>query len=201
METVNLNQHSFDEWVRFVFDRPVTKPSWFMNDDYDWKIDPELLIQYSTQLFQNPTFLFERYSLEQLEQGFRFLPIVGELNDAVWDKNVPLSARRKCIRSMINLFESMFMKNSLGEVAFMWWDSFRSFEDEPEWEMVEVIVDALSRIIRMESSVCWGSALHGLGHLNYSGKAALINDFLQAHPDIHPDTKEYAFAALEGHVL
>jgi hypothetical protein len=201
MEKVNLNQASFDGWVRFVFDRPVTSPAWFMNDDCDWEIDYELLIRYSTRLFQNPAFLFERYSLEQIGRGFRFIPIVGELVFAVWDVDVPLSLRQKCIHSMVNLFESVFMKNSLGDVAFMWWDSFGSFDDEPEWEMVEAILGALSRVIRMESSVCWGSALHGLGHLDHPGKVALINDFLQTHPDIHPDTKNYALAAVEGRVL
>lgn len=201
METVNLNQAPFDEWLRFVFDRPVTKPEWFMNYDYHWEIDPELLVQYATQLFQNPAFLFERYSLEQLEQGFRFIPIVGELSEAIWDKNVLLTLRRKCILSMVNLFEIVFMKDSLGDVAFMWWDSFRSFEDEPEWEIVRAIFDALSKIIRMESSECWGSALHGLGHLSHPGKAVLINDFLQTHPDVHPDTVAYALAAIEGRVL
>jgi hypothetical protein len=201
METVNLNQAPFDEWLSFIFDRPVTKPEWFMNYDYHWEIDPELLVQYSTRLFQNPTFLFGRYSLEQIEQGFRFIPIVGELNIAVWDIDVLLSLRQKCIHSMVNLFESVFMKNSLGDVAFMWWDSFRSFEDKPEWEMVEAVFGALSQIIRMESSVCWCSALHGLGHLSHPGKAGLINDFLQTHPDVHPDTKVYALAAIEGRVL
>jgi hypothetical protein len=112
-----------------------------------------------------------------------------------------LTLRRKCILSMVNLFEIVFMKDSLGDVAFMWWDSFRSFEDEPEWEIVEAIFDALSKIIRMESSICWGSALHGLGHLSHPGKAVLINDFLQAHPAVHPDTKVYALAAIEGRVL
>ena len=201
METVNLNQAPFDEWLRFVFDRPVTKPEWFMNDDYGWEINPESLVRYSTQLFQNPAPLFERYSPEQIEQGFRFIPIVGELADAVWDTDVPLSLRQKCIRSMGNLFESVFMKNSLGDVAFMWWDSLRPFDDEPEREMVETILEVLSRIIVMESPVCWCSALHGLGHLNHPGKVALINDFLQTHPDVHPDTKNYALAAIEGRVL
>jgi hypothetical protein len=201
MEKVNLNQASFDGWVRFVFERSVTSPAWFMNDDYDWEIDSELLIRYSTQLFQTPAFLFERYSLKQIEQGFRFIPIVGELVDAVWDTDVPSSLRQKCIRSMDNLFESVFMKNSLGDVAFMWWDSFRYFEDEPEGGMIEAIFDSLSRIIGMGSPVCWGSALHGLGHLNHPGKAALINDFLQSHPNVHPDTKAYALAAIEGRIL
>ena len=172
-----------------------------INDDYDWKIDPTSLVQYSTRLFQNPAFLFERYSLKQIEQGFRFIPIVGELVDAVWDMGVPLSLRQKCIHSMVNLFESVFTKDSLGDVAFMWWDSFRPFDDEPEWEMVETILGVLSQVIRMESSVCWCSALHGLGHLNHPGKVALINDFLRTHPDVHPDTKNYALAAIEGHVL
>ena len=201
METVNLNQAPFDEWLRFVFDRPVTKPEWFMNDDYGWKINPTLLVQYSTQLFQNPGFLFERYSLKQIEQGFRFIPIVGELVNAVWDMDVPLSLRQKCIHSMVNLFENVFMKNSLGDVAFMWWDSFRHFDDGPEWEMVEAIWGTLSQIIRMESSECWCSALHGLGHLNHPGKVGLVNDFLRTHPDVHPDTKNYALAAIEGRVL
>lgn len=201
MEKVDLNQAPFDEWLRFVFDRPVTKPEWFMNDDYDWKINPTLLVRYSTRLFQNPAFLFERYSLKQIEQGFRFIPIVGELVDAVWDTDVPLSLRQKCVHSMVNLFESVFTRDSLGDVAFMWWDSFRPFDDEPEWEMVEAVLGALSRIIRMESSVCWGSALHGLGHLDHPGKVALIKEFLRTHADVHLDTKNYALAAIEGRVL
>lgn len=102
---------------------------------------------------------------------------------------------------MVNLFESVFTRDSLGDVAFMWWDSFRPFDDEPEWEMVEAVLGALSRIIRMESSVCWGSALHGLGHLDHPGKVALIKEFLRTHADVHLDTKNYALAAIEGRVL
>lgn len=172
-----------------------------MDTDYDWEITDELLIQHATKLFLKPDFLFDEYTLEQIEQGFRFIPIVGDLELVVWDKKVALSIRQECIVSMVNLFERVFMKNSLGDVTFMWWDSFRSFEDEPEWEIREVIFNSLTKIIKMDSVICQNSALHGFGHLEHNGKKKVIEQFLETHPSIDADTREYALAAIEGKVL
>jgi len=114
--SINLHNYSFDEWVKFVFDHPVSEPAWYWDDAWNWEGDPNVLLEYATGLFSSPEFLLQEYSSEQLEQGFWFLlGPAGKLDRWVWAKEIDWSVRKDCISSMVNVFEQLFVKNPLSE--------------------------------------------------------------------------------------
>src|SRR5437667_652179 len=65
---------TFQQWVEYVFDRPLSDPAWYWSHDEDgedlnwWQPDPTTLVDYLTRLFEEPAFLADRYTPEQLNQ-------------------------------------------------------------------------------------------------------------------------------------
>jgi hypothetical protein len=201
--SINLNKYSFNQWLKFVFDHPVSDPEWYWKEEWEWEGDPNLVLEYSIKLFRNPSFLLDEYSPEQIEQGFWFLMgPTGEVYRWIWNEDIDWLLRRECIISMVDVFEQLFAKNPLNnENCYMWWDHLRTIEDNPDPKVREAMFEALSHILKMESHECQVSALHGLGHLEHEGKRALIEGYLASHPGIDAGIKEYALAAIEGRVL
>ncbi len=62
----------------------------------------------------------------------------------------------------------------------------------------------MRRTLDLSSDACRESALHGLGHwhLEYPQQVeAIIDRFLDSHPDLRSELKAYARAARKGRVL
>jgi hypothetical protein len=62
--SINLNNYSFDEWVKFVFDHPVFEPAWYWDDAWNWEGDPNVVLKNASQLFSSPEFLLQEFSPE-----------------------------------------------------------------------------------------------------------------------------------------
>ncbi|MBW4494269.1 MAG: hypothetical protein KME26_14515 [Oscillatoria princeps RMCB-10] len=196
---INLNEYSFEEWVDFVFDHPVTDPPWHHGNEWEWTGDIEHLLPYVARLFRNPDFLLDKYSEDQLIQGFGYLSSWINVPNWIWRKDVPWPLREECIFSMVTLCERLFVKNPLDETCSMWWNWFRYYgEDPPEERVGEAMLQALSQVLKLPSTDCWASALYGLANLQHSGKKEVIESFLQAHPDLEEGWKSLASAAIEG---
>lgn len=199
--SINLNNYSFDEWVKFVFDHPVSEPAWYWDDAWKWEGDPHLLLKYATGLFSSPVFLLQEYGPEQIEQGFWFLlGSAGKLDHWVWAKEIDWSIRKACIGSMVNVFQQLFVKNPFGETCYMWWDLLCEFRGEGDPQVRDAMLESLRRVLKIESHGCQISALHGLGHLTHRDKKKVIQEFLKIHSTIDQKTKEYAREAIEGKV-
>ena len=102
---------------------------------------------------------------------------------------------------MVIVFKRLFAKDILQQICHMWWDLLRYFGDDPDEKVKEVMLEALSEIINIESFHCQGSALHGLGHLEHPERAEIIDGFLASHPEIAPELLRYAQSAREGNIL
>jgi hypothetical protein len=220
---IDISQFSFDDLVTLIFDHPVSEESWYLTDEWvygnnpDWHDyyagDKGLLLRNLTRLFRSPAFLFDKYSLEQLEQGFWFIPgqllCVAGFSGPLWDAEIEWADRKDCIESMGDLFEHFFAVNSLQLSCHMWWDSLAygyhrepSPEEDSEAEKVQqVMFETLCRILRIESEECQSSALHGLGHLNHPKTKMVIDEFLLAHPSVNDDLRKYALACKDGNIM
>lgn len=202
-DEVDMDELSFEEWIEFVFNHEISEPrySWYY-DDYKYIYgSSEKFAENCIKLFNNPEFLLERFTVEQLDQGFfGFILGPGSYNHLrLWDKENDVALRREFIMSSVKVFEKLFTKNPLIHACFMWWDSLIYFDDDGDERVKDWMFEALSQILKIDSLDCQMSALHGLGHLEHNGKKDLINSFLTNNPDF-PD-KEYAFEAIEGKVL
>lgn len=192
---------SFERWVDFVFNPPASTSSQ-TSEEWAVRIDPKTLILYSTQLFDNPSFLMSRYTADQLEEGFWFLlGPENRLADLLWDQSIDLLAREQCVLAMPIVFERLFAKDPLDQACYMWWDLLRNFEADHDERIQEAMLEALRRILKIDSGACQMSALHGLGHLRHPDKLGVISDFLHSNPGIDEKLRSYALSALKGEVL
>lgn len=99
---IDLNKYSFEQWVTFVFDHPVSQAEekeWYWQDEWEHEADHSLILEYLIRIFRNPTFLLDTYSPEQLEQGFWFLQKpIGLFEEALKDPDVKWQLRKECIK-------------------------------------------------------------------------------------------------------
>jgi hypothetical protein len=209
---IKLDQLSFEEVVAFIFDHPVTDPPWHFSDAWEYSFgDGTFTLRHLIHLFRSPEFLFQSYSLEQLEQGFFFLPnllcVVG-FRGLLWAKGIPLSLRVECIEAMSDLFERFFPFTALNGACFMWWDQLAYGyymedgvpADEDGAEIQRAMFATLCRILSFNSRECQRSALHGLAHLMHPDTEKVIRAFLSNNPAIDKELKEYALACIAGEI-
>jgi len=168
---------------------------------------------YYVQLFHRPEFLVSRFTKQQLEEGFWAImghTVEWSTANIIDHSNLPLSSRKDCIESMAVLFERLFANEPLDTSVHMWWDSLcyawhcgnsnreRGGED---LELQDIFFQTLSKVLAIDSWICQGAALHGLGHLHHPGTKELVNRYLDENPSLTTDQKAYALAAAEFQVL
>lgn len=111
----------------------------------------------------------------------------------------------------------------LNSSCFMWWDLLwhpielwrdpgfanqmpveYQLQVANEEEIDEACIAVMESILELPSIACQESALHGLGHwgsFRQERCRGVIASFLQRHPDIRPELREYALHAQEAKVL
>jgi hypothetical protein len=74
-----LGDMSFDEFVRFLFDRPDPGEGDITDDEPWWALgDKATVAKHLIRLFHDPSFLLEDYSVSQIGVGFRRLVYCGD---------------------------------------------------------------------------------------------------------------------------
>jgi hypothetical protein len=167
---------SFHEWVRYVFNHPVTEPAWHYNIDCDhWEEQALQAIEFLTRLFENPGRSLAEYSDSQLNRGFWLLLSSGSSNHmlALVDEGVSWPLRQRCIESIPTLFEKLFAVRCppslshfktpepeiepLNSACYMWWDiaPFRGKPEDPSTASTDAeFLTAMARILAIENDAC-----------------------------------------------
>jgi hypothetical protein len=207
---VDLTNSSFDDFVAFLFDRDVSLESegrdyWYWHVEVEF--DAKEICAYYVQLFRQPEFLLSRFTKPQLEEGFWAIQgpnLDCSVSRIIDDSDVPLSVREECIRSMADLFKRLFATEPFDSSVQMCWDSLcydwhcgnrnreRGGED---LELQDMFFQTLAKVLAIDSWICQGAALHGLGHLHHPQTKELIERFIDEHPSLTQERKAYALAA------
>ncbi|HEV3253991.1 MAG TPA: hypothetical protein VG033_06270 [Candidatus Acidoferrales bacterium] len=207
---VDLTNFSFDEFVSFLFNHDVLPKSkkydpWYFHVGVEF--DAKTICAYYVQLFRQPDFLLSRFTKAQLEEGFWAIQgpnLDCSVSRIIHDSDQPLSIRRECIGSMADLFRRLFAKEPLDSSVQMWWDSLcydwhcgnRNRESGGEdLELQDMFFQVLAKVLAIDSWVCQGAALHGLGHLHHPHSKELIERYVEEHPVLTQEQKAYALAA------
>jgi hypothetical protein len=171
------------------------------------EFDAKKIGEYYIQLFRQPEFLLKRFTTLQLQEGF--WAIQGPNLDCsvfrvIEDRDLPLLAREECIASMADLFKRLFAAHPFDTSVQMWWDSLcydwhcgnrkreRGGED---LELQDIFFHTLANVLAIDSWICQGAALHGLGHLHHPQTKELIERFVDERPSLTSEQKAYALAA------
>jgi hypothetical protein len=190
----------YDAWTAAVFDGKHPEHVGLWNADL-WFGPAAWLLKYATRLFSEAGILLEHYTPRQLRLGLHALLFGWELKDAVWEKELPWPFREECIFSMATLFDEVFSRDPLNEWCEMWWDAFRSFDENPDPRMTDAILTVLAGLLYRPEEHCQHAALHGLGHLPHPGRAGLIQRWLADTNPTSTSLRAYAASAAVGAVL
>jgi hypothetical protein len=214
MSYFDLRDSNFEQFVDFLFNHDVEYPEpWYFDIDLEVDYDPERHAQFYMRLFSDPTFLFEKYSRGQLEQGFWVIPgcnVPGAVSEIIWDERISFEQRAACVKSMFILYREFFSKDPLHTSCNMWWDSLcydyccgnkdKVLSDEQR-KMQDVMFETLSQILDLDREECQGAALHGLGHLRHPDTESLIRAWIAKHPELSEDELNYAEGCIRGDIM
>jgi len=186
------NQLSFEDWIVFIFDHPILDLQWWWQDwpsEHFWFWDDEadrsLTLSHLTRLFGNPSFLMDRFTRAQIDQGLNYIVSNSCSNHmyVLTDEGLPLQDRIACFQAMSSLYKNLFApvygndishlarrEDPEGEPTFschMWWDvmpfhakvGLKVGQDEMNTAALEVMRYALN----LSSEACQESGIHGLG--------------------------------------
>lgn len=165
------------------------------------------------ELFRNSKLLYERYTREQLEQGFWALlsGCVGEsIEDIIFNQSIAFEKRAEFVRAMFFLYEGLFSIHALQSACNMWWHCFscdyamhnrsqKSSEDDRKVQ--DVMFETLTKILHLKSEECQGGALHGLGHLRHPDTEKVIRNWIATQPNLLEGDLSYAEACINGDIL
>jgi hypothetical protein len=106
-----LTNLTFEEWLRHLFDHPITDQPWYWDADRDSaELEPQRVVAYATRLFESAGKLLAPYHDTQAKEGLWFL--IGECTSplyALTDAAVPLEERICCIRAVATVFKQCFV--------------------------------------------------------------------------------------------
>ncbi|HEX7858725.1 MAG TPA: hypothetical protein VF773_00200 [Verrucomicrobiae bacterium] len=221
---------NFDEWIKFVFDRPVANPAWYWHDeefDSTPDLEPARFIDYGTRLFNNSAELLKPFSDAQINDGL-YLLISNNCSDqifAIKNQNTPLEARldflngifalnRDCFDprctphlSHLDRSETPAHVSRLNSICYMWWDIFIIFGDRDDKSLEplnKMCLSVMDRSLTLSNIAVLEGALHGLGHFaNYykETSANIIDRFLHSSRTLPEPLLNYARGARTGGVL
>lgn len=160
--------------------------------------DHEYIIEYMTYIFEGAGDIRRIHSEHQIYQVLKFLN--SQQSDAMFSLTedvVPWGKRRKCIRSMENLFTKLFCPRYSEETSFefetslspldtvcLCWFEWMPIHGNPnvpvrDRELIDPeFINLLSKVVNIESEICIASGLAGLDiwRLYYPNSALKILD-------------------------
>jgi len=224
-----LEISSFEEWISYIFDHPVSDPAWHWDIDVpQWNEEDHNaeVVAYMTELFENAQEVLKPFSNAQLNQGFCFLASNSCSNHmyALLDEVIPWYQRRRCIQSMETLFRNCFAQRCsshishgqhahapdidvLNSACYMWFDlvPIHAVPKIPaNYRVYGAFLEVIERILYIRHDACRESGLHGVGEWScaYGRKAyRIVERYVRRTPKLRPELIDYAHRAAIGYIL
>lgn len=213
----------YQEWLHYVFDRPVTANGWYFDiecpDFAAEHVDFVLLVAHT---MENCGRDLAGYSDAQVNHGLNYI-FNNACSDVVFslmDDAVPGPLRLRAISSIKILYRDCFTPrcapvlghidevgaNPLNYICYMLWDiSPLSYWENKLNRVVfySAVIEVLEDALNSSNPACVESALHGLGHILSScieRVTDVIATYQQLNVFVSPCLKAYAQQASTGNV-
>jgi len=129
----------YEKWLKFVFDRPVTRPQWFFRIDADFEATKDQLVELIGGTFRRSGTDLLRFSDAQVDDGLNYIlfPIGSNNVFSICQKGVALDKRIAAVLHMKTLYRDCYAKrcapvlshfdepgsNALNHTCYMLWDA------------------------------------------------------------------------------
>lgn len=149
---------SFDEWTRFTFRHDVNHDNfWYLNPQNYFDVSaPVPILKNVIRLFQKPEFLLSSYTLDEIDQGFWFIPSPCGYMRLLLADSVPCQLKHDVIFHIYDLYENLFVPHLHDYTSpLMWWDSMFTYSiyDNKKLNDDEMLMSSIKKVLcRMENS-------------------------------------------------
>lgn len=205
MSEIDLSKMSYEEFVKFFFDRDVIYLGVWKEGDITCFAEESLkLIRHFTKLCKDFTNIVSKYSWSQINQAmWGILRNPAEVSALLMSDKIAQFFRAECIQSMYFVFSNVVQKIStdipMEDCFFMWWHTIAGdfckcqnhctdeilYTRTAEFqETHDVIFEILLKILALKTLRCQLTAIHGLGHLHHPKGAAVVQRFIDRHKDV-----------------
>jgi hypothetical protein len=224
---IDLRSATLPELVDAIFDHEVAprpeRDPWYYDYEVDFAVEPVRQMILLADLFRHAATALARFSPGQVGQGFWCMlggVHMEHFTGHIWNPDIPFALRAAVIDSIYDLYDGLIASAPFEPIDFGSPDwparRFQTIdymipdlvltawhrEDADDRVRVrEAFLELFERLLDHPAPVARYAALHGLGHLEHDGRAAIIDAYLDAHPDITADVRTYALAARRGEVL
>jgi hypothetical protein len=213
----------YADWLKYVFDRPVTPNGWYfdLEDLVPFDADTNGLVELVTTTFENCGRDLSLYSNEQLRYGLSYILDNGA-SDVVFSlmsEDVPLELRLRATASLKRVYSEVFESrcepvlghiseaggNALNYTCYMLWDAspLSYWERSRERGMFyRAVSEVMEHALSSSNRACVESGLHGLGHIHsyYPERVEEVIDRYLNAPNPVAELRQYARDARRGNV-
>jgi len=121
----DINNYSYDEWLDFVFWHRKDTAYWYMEDQWKYKCNSSIAIDYLTRLFLTSEELTGKYGYDysDIEQGLWFLTSYYGFMKYLLDDKVEKRKREICIRSISVLYRDLFVCYNEVTIGYMFFSN------------------------------------------------------------------------------
>ena len=213
----------YQEWLKHVFDHPVTSPEWHFDEDAPAFIAGAAdVVHLMADTFRNSGRDLAGFTDTQVDQGLWYLAsfsasnYFGELQDGA----TPLRRRILAIKSILSLYQDCFRPrctetlghldepgaSELNSICYMFWDvgPLTCLADAPDRiKLEDAVFETLEAVLAIPHRACRESAFHGLGEMSHASPdrvREVVGRFL-ACANIDEPLRAYASNAREGNIL
>ncbi|WP_038165109.1 hypothetical protein [Verrucomicrobium sp. BvORR106] len=213
----------YQEWIRYVFDHPVTQPEWHLDCNApSFEANETEEVQLIELTFRNAARDLAPFSNAQINQGFWFLASLAysEHLNALRSNEVPLELRLSAIDSISSLYRGCFASrcshtlivsddkpsSDLNPICYMFWDvaTLSNLVGNPDEEaLANACFSVLAETLQIDHPACQEAAIHGYGefYFQYPERvAAAMDEFLQTEI-ADPRLRAYATHARTGDIM
>ena len=175
--------------------------------------DPERLLSFYQQYFEQSDRLLEQHSTQQLDNILHF--ILGHYHYGIkaltYDSRLNFASRQAAINAIYDLYAKLLIDDPIEYHRHMLWDdlafSYTSvsfayyFKEEEQRPLQDVMFETLAKILDIDNRGCQFAALHGLNHLQHPKTETLIRQYMASHDDLTEDDIEFAEACISGNIM
>lgn len=222
-----VTEATFEEWIEFIFARPVSQPAWYWERDADeWLAMPERTAELMAETFVRSGEVLEPYDDAQVNQGLWMLASESQsFAYTLLRDEVPWPKRAAALEGIFTLYRDCFgarctnhlshldvpagnpAASPLNAICYMWWDIFPATAEPgapARRERDQLVLSVLERTLDLPHDACREAALHGLGHWERAYPERVhdaIDRFIWGNRKIPCALRNYAYAARHGDVL
>lgn len=193
-----MAQDEFEKWIDAFFSTQPQNPPWEMRLKQSWLtvLGEEKAAEFLIRLFNEPKRALEKFSDEQIYQGFWNLE-THEFLALFFSAQISEDKRSTLFQSLFALYEKLFALGASPQTPMLLSSylthGYSLISGDPEdatWRTVkESLFDVFTKVLLLPNEDCQNAALDAIGNLNHNHTKRMLQGILTSNVAVLDQTR------------